>query len=75
MPSMPSSTRAGSCPSPPTGGAKDPARALGLAFQLTNYLRDISEDFDRGRVYLSQQICGGSVLILKRGAPRPSSGT
>lgn len=31
-----------------------PARALGLAFQLTNFLRDVGEDLDRGRVYLPQ---------------------
>jgi phytoene synthase len=35
--------------------AKAPARSLGLAFQLTNFLRDIHEDLDRGRVYLPQQ--------------------
>ena len=34
--------------------AKAPARALGLAFQLTNFLRDVNEDLDRGRVYLPQ---------------------
>jgi phytoene synthase len=28
------------------------ARDLGLAFQLTNFLRDVAEDLDRGRVYL-----------------------
>lgn len=32
--------------------AKGPARSLGLAFQLTNFLRDVAEDLDRGRVYL-----------------------
>ncbi|GAB3993155.1 DUF5914 domain-containing protein [Nocardioides marmoraquaticus] len=32
-----------------------PARALGLAFQLTNFLRDVDEDLDRGRVYLPQE--------------------
>lgn len=31
--------------------AKGPARALGVAFQLTNFLRDVGEDLDRGRVY------------------------
>lgn len=37
----------------PTGPeARDPARALGLAFQLTNFIRDVGEDLDRGRVYL-----------------------
>jgi phytoene synthase len=34
--------------------ARAPARSLGLAFQLTNFLRDIDEDLDRGRVYLPQ---------------------
>jgi phytoene synthase len=34
--------------------AKAPARSLGLAFQLTNFLRDVDEDLDRGRVYLPQ---------------------
>ncbi|MDP9398550.1 MAG: phytoene/squalene synthase family protein [Actinomycetota bacterium] len=28
------------------------AQALGEAFQLTNFLRDVAEDLDRGRVYL-----------------------
>jgi len=28
------------------------ARALGIAFQLTNFLRDVGEDLDRGRLYL-----------------------
>ena len=32
--------------------ALGPARDLGLAFQLTNFLRDVGEDLDRGRVYL-----------------------
>jgi phytoene synthase len=32
-----------------------PARDLGLAFQLTNFLRDVDEDLDRGRVYLPQE--------------------
>ena len=35
--------------------ALGPARALGLAFQLTNFLRDVGEDLDRGRVYLPQE--------------------
>ena len=35
--------------------AKDPARSLGLAFQLTNFLRDVNEDLDRGRVYVPQE--------------------
>jgi phytoene synthase len=32
-----------------------PARDLGLAFQLTNFLRDVAEDLDRGRVYIPQE--------------------
>ena len=31
------------------------ARDLGNAFQLTNFLRDINEDLDRGRVYVPQE--------------------
>ncbi len=40
---------------PSSEGAFEPARALGLAFQLTNFLRDVGEDLDRGRVYLPQE--------------------
>ena len=32
------------------GGASPHARDLGVAFQLTNFLRDVGEDLDRGRV-------------------------
>jgi phytoene synthase len=32
--------------------AREPAEALGVAMQLTNFLRDIGEDWRRGRVYL-----------------------
>ncbi|MFC4529382.1 phytoene/squalene synthase family protein [Sphaerisporangium dianthi] len=32
--------------------AREPARQLGMAFQLTNFIRDVSEDFARGRIYL-----------------------
>jgi phytoene synthase len=40
-------------PLPGTAGrAREPARQLGLAFQLTNFLRDVAEDLTRGRVYL-----------------------
>jgi len=35
--------------------ARHAARALGVAFQLTNFLRDVGEDLDRGRVYLPQE--------------------
>ena len=32
--------------------AREPARQLGFAFQLTNFIRDVAEDADRGRIYL-----------------------
>nr|WP_283251207.1 phytoene/squalene synthase family protein [Rhabdothermincola salaria] len=35
--------------------ARAGARALGIAFQLTNFLRDVGEDLDRGRVYIPQE--------------------
>ena len=34
--------------------ALGPARSLGLAFQLTNFVRDVGEDLERGRQYLPQ---------------------
>ena len=40
---------------PMSQDAKAPARSLGLAFQLTNFLRDVDEDLDRGRVYMPQE--------------------
>ena len=41
----------------PILGATDPkayeaAQKLGIAFQLANFIRDVSEDLDRGRIYL-----------------------
>ncbi|WP_318198455.1 phytoene/squalene synthase family protein [Streptomyces sp. MCL20-2] len=36
----------------PSEEAAPHAAALGVAFQLTNFLRDVGEDLDRGRVYL-----------------------
>jgi phytoene synthase len=35
--------------------AKEPALSLGVAFQLTNILRDVGEDADRGRIYLPRE--------------------
>jgi 15-cis-phytoene synthase len=40
---------------PSSPAALPHARDLGIAFQLTNFLRDVSEDLDRGRVYLPQE--------------------
>jgi phytoene synthase len=35
--------------------AREPARQLGLAFQLTNLIRDVAEDLGRGRTYLPDE--------------------
>ena len=40
---------------PMSPAARGPARALGQAFQLTNFLRDVNEDLDLGRVYVPQE--------------------
>jgi phytoene synthase len=40
---------------PSDDDAKEHARELGIAFQLTNFLRDVNEDLDRGRVYIPQE--------------------
>jgi phytoene synthase len=42
----------GPVPAAAAAAAREPARQLGLAFQLTNFIRDVAEDLDRGRVYL-----------------------
>jgi 15-cis-phytoene synthase len=38
----------------PRAEAEPRAAALGVAFQLTNFIRDLGEDLDRGRIYLPQ---------------------
>jgi 15-cis-phytoene synthase len=48
-PAAPSGSAA---PSATVAGAREPARQLGFAFQLTNFIRDVAEDLDRGRIYL-----------------------
>ena len=40
---------------PLEAAAFDHARDLGNAFQLSNFLRDVDEDLDRGRVYIPQE--------------------
>ena len=40
---------------PTNDAAVGPARDLGNAFQLTNFLRDVNEDLDRRRVYIPQE--------------------
>lgn len=37
---------------PLTDGAFEPAKKLGTAFQLANFIRDVGEDLERGRIYL-----------------------
>lgn len=37
---------------PLTTAAREPAVALGEAFQLSNFVRDVGEDLQRGRIYL-----------------------
>ncbi|OEV12201.1 phytoene/squalene synthase family protein [Streptomyces nanshensis] len=40
----------------PPGTAEPHAASLGVAFQLTNFLRDVGEDLDRDRVYVPQDL-------------------
>lgn len=41
-------------------GAREYSRNLAIGFQLTNILRDISEDLDRGRIYIPSEDFGAS---------------
>jgi phytoene synthase len=55
-------------PVAPEAGAR--ARALGEAFQLSNFIRDVGEDLRRGRVYLPQEdldVFGVTRDVLARG--------
>ncbi|MPZ83455.1 MAG: phytoene/squalene synthase family protein [Actinophytocola sp.] len=45
----------------PAARAAPHAAALGEAFQLTNFLRDVGEDLDRGRVYLPAELAAFGV--------------
>jgi 15-cis-phytoene synthase len=56
---------------PISDAAKPPARSLGLAFQLTNFLRDVGEDLDRGRTYLPQDDLRLFDVDLQRRAVTP----
>nr|BFD86822.1 phytoene/squalene synthase family protein [Streptomyces sp. Xyl84] len=52
------------------------AAALGVAFQLSNFLRDVGEDLDRGRVYLPADLLEGhgvhrELLLHSRATGRP----
>lgn len=49
------------------------AAALGDAFQLTNFIRDVGEDLDRGRVYLPTEVWAAhGVTVAELGAVRRS---
>lgn len=60
--------------------AYNAARECGLAFQLTNILRDLREDAGRGRLYLpldelsEHQLAPGCVLAALRSAPSGGAG-
>jgi phytoene synthase len=57
--------------------AREPARQLGFAFQLTNFVRDVAEDLDRDRVYLPLADLarfGVSVADLREAARRGAAG-
>ncbi|BCY05059.1 phytoene/squalene synthase family protein [Actinoplanes sp. L3-i22] len=54
--------------------AREPARQLGFAFQLTNFIRDIAEDLARGRVYLPEEHLaeyGVTIADLRAGVATP----
>lgn len=46
--------RTGPVPAERLAALREPARQLGLGFQLTNFIRDVREDLARDRVYLPQ---------------------
>ena len=46
------------------------AIALGEAFQLTNFLRDVAEDVDRGRVYLPEDLMSAHGVTREQLAAR-----
>jgi 15-cis-phytoene synthase len=59
---------------PVTPEATPRARALGEAFQMSNFIRDVGEDLKRGRVYLPQEdldLFGVTREILERGVVTP----
>lgn len=44
--------------------AAGPAVALGIGLQLTNILRDVGEDLERGRIYLPQATITSSLFVI-----------
>jgi phytoene synthase len=60
----------GTAPGVPREEAAPYAIALGEAFQLTNFLRDVGEDIDRGRVYLPADAMAAHGVTLEQLADR-----
>jgi len=63
---------------PLTPEATPRARALGEAFQLTNFIRDVAEDLDRGRIYFPEEDLARfgltrEDLFAARGGPTPEA--
>lgn len=46
------------------------AEKCGVAFQLTNILRDVKEDYDRGRIYLPAEDLARVAIALPENSPR-----
>ncbi len=60
---------------PVTPEATPRARALGEAFQMSNFIRDVGEDLQRGRIYLPQEdleTFGVTREVLERRVVTPS---
>lgn len=60
---------------PLTPGAHERAVALGEAFQMSNFIRDVGEDLRRGRVYLPQEDLARFAVTeadLRRGVVTPA---
>ena len=60
---------------PSSPEAADRAQDLGIAFQLANFIRDVGEDLDRGRVYLPMdelQAHGVTREVLERRIATPA---
>ncbi|BBA95436.1 putative phytoene synthase [Actinacidiphila reveromycinica] len=60
----------------PREEAEPHAAALGVAFQMTNFLRDVGEDLDRGRIYLPADLLAAhradrALLRWSRATGRP----
>ncbi|GLY07173.1 MULTISPECIES: phytoene/squalene synthase family protein [Actinoplanes] len=54
--------------------AREPARQLGFAFQLTNFIRDVAEDLRRDRIYLPEEHLAAHGVTredLERGVTTP----